>query len=98
AAGRSLAIKKRTKLYIDATAYESEQPGTTRRRFELDFLNIKAPLATHKQIARFTTPNLLSRALNRVRPYYRKSSFYERMFHFDEDFFKASSSCMLTGY
>jgi hypothetical protein len=98
AAARSLSVSRRTELYIDATGYEQDTPGITKRKYELDLFHITAPLATKDQINKHTERNLLSRAFNKLQPYYKKRHYFERHFHFDANFFKASSSTTLIGY
>ncbi len=54
AAGLRLARVRRVELKLDLSYYERPPRGSTPRKFELDRLNISAPVAIPEEIGRFT--------------------------------------------
>ena len=97
-AARSLAIKKRTELFIDATGYDTDRNDITKRKNELRLFNIKAQLATPELINKVANKSFVERVVSKVLPYYRLNYYTERHFHYDPNFFKASSSVILVGF
>lgn len=98
AAAKSLAVKKNAELLLDTSSFDALTGNITKRKFELDCLHVNENLATTDQIEKFERPSLLTKVVNKTRPYYKKSVYYEPHFHFDQNFFKASSNIMLVGY
>lgn len=98
AAARALAINKKQELLLDITSFDIVSENITTRHFELNCLNIKTGFATPAQIKKFENSSLIKKIINKVMPYYKRSIYFEPHFHFDNNFFKASSNTMLIGY
>lgn len=98
AAAKALALEKNSRLLLDTSSFDAVANNITKRKFELSCLNVKEDVASPAQIEKFEKPSLLTRVVNKTRPYYKKSVYYEPHFHFDRNFFKASSNTMLVGY
>ena len=96
AAARSLAIHKKTDLYIDLSSFSENTIGITKRTYELGVFNIRT--ATLDQQKKIKSHNIVRKIINKLLPYYRRKYYYEPHFHFDSNFFKASSSTTLIGY
>jgi hypothetical protein len=98
AAGRSLAVRKKTQLYLDVSAYGQERSDIIRRSYDLGLFNIDAPFATSEQVRRFTRPPFIRQKMNRLLPYHKRGYYKELFFHYDPDFFTAAASTLLEGY
>jgi hypothetical protein len=98
AAGRSLAHAKQTDFFIDPTFYDNQSGNIEKRNFALEAFNIKPAFATKTHLNRFDNPTLFLKATDKLRPYYRKRYYSEQHFHFDTNFFQASSSVVLVGF
>jgi hypothetical protein len=98
AAGKSLAVKNNSELLLDTSSFDAVTDNITKRKFELSCLHVNEEMATAQQVQKFEKPSLLTRVINKTRPYYKKSVYYEPHFHFDPNFFKASPGTMLVGY
>jgi hypothetical protein len=97
-AARSLAIKKGTELFIDATGYDTDRNDITKRRNELGLFNIKAQPASPALISKVANRSFAGRVVGKFLPYYRQRYYAERHFHYDPNFSKASSSTILVGF
>ncbi|MEI7488094.1 MAG: alpha-1,2-fucosyltransferase [Chryseobacterium sp.] len=98
AAARSLAIHKKTNLCIDVSGFSENTTDITKRIFELGIFNIQSSIASQEQMESKMSYYLISKIVNKLLPYYRKRFYYEPHFHYDNNFFKASSSAILVGY
>ena len=98
AAGKALSVQKNTGLVLDVSGFDDLPEGTTKRVYELDSFDIKAELAGGRQIRKLARPNSINRLLDKARPYYRKAVYSEPFFHYDPNFFRASSNTILAGY
>ena len=98
AAGRSLAISRKTALFLDIADLDAQMETVTKRAFELGVFAIPAEIATEKQIRRLLHPPLLRKLVDKTRPYFRKATYNEPFFPYDEHFPGASSQTLLRGY
>jgi hypothetical protein len=98
AAGKALAIQKKTRLLLDISGFDNLPQGTTKRAYELGSFDIKAEFAGVRQIEMLARPKGIIRLLDKSRPYYRKTVYCEPFFHYDPNFFRASSNTILAGY
>ena len=97
AAARSLALRKNTDLCLDVSAFSSVSENKTPRNFQLNAFNIKVPFCAIDQKEQRNL-SLIERLINKFKPYYRKQYYYEPFFHFDANFYNASSNSTLIGY
>lgn len=94
AAGKSLAEFHNVELKLDTSIFNTYKL----HNYSLHHFNISAKVASADEIKSF------SRFSNRIKdiiffkPYYRRRMFKEQFFHFDENFMKASSDTMISGY
>jgi hypothetical protein len=98
AAGRALAMKRRMSLRLDVTAFETYKL----HEYSLWHLNIKAGLASRREIARFTDPSrfdrLLQKSLQFV-PRLRRAVLTEKAyFEYDASILQAGGGAYLDGY
>lgn len=105
AAGRSLAYRNNTELKLDISFLESIQTGSTRRAYELQFLNITGDVASPSEILRLTgmPPNRFKRyllPLTKALGFSRDAGHIheEAHFHFDPAFLHLPDNTYLTGY
>jgi hypothetical protein len=98
AAARALAQKKNTGLRLYTGLLAPETPGVTARKYELEVFNFTHGFATSAELEYFKTVALTTRVKNKVLPYYKKKTYTEPYFHYDENFFKTSSKVLLDGY
>jgi len=98
AAGRALAVRKKTRLCLDISAYQQENSDIIRRNYDLGLFNIDALFATPEQIRGFTHPSFIRQKVNSLLPYHKRGYYKELFFHYDPDFFTAAASTLLDGY
>jgi Glycosyl transferase family 11 len=98
AAGLSLSMIRKTDLYLDISWFQDYPADITKRTFRLNVFAIHAGIAQTKQIRKLAEPAAIRRLLDRNKPYFRKSIYYEPHFHYDPNFRKASFDIILDGY
>lgn len=93
AAGCSLAEMHQVDFKINTLPFETYKL----HKFSLHHFDISATIASHEEIRYYR--NIPRRIVDIVTlPYYRRRLFYERFFHFDENFAKAPKDTLLVGY
>ena len=95
AAGRSLALANGCQLKLDISGYDNY--GL--RAYELEIFNIKAEVASKKQVLRLS--GMQSRLVHFVRrklTWEKRTHFIERNFNFNSAFFNMTSPVYLDGY
>ncbi len=99
AAAKSLALHHNVelKINIEADTKDKLPDGITKRPFDLNYFNLNLKEATTFELAYFTSQSLLSKLLSKLKPNYKRKVYKEPFFHFDPDFFNASSDIHLTG-
>lgn len=104
AAARALSLEKNTELKLDRTWFDLEIEKQTPRSYGLDPFLLKASFISEKERTFFLNPytgGILNRASlkwNAMQPYYKQRVYREPHFHFDAQFFKATSNTYLIGY
>jgi hypothetical protein len=105
AAARRLADHHNTELKLDLSFLESRQSPCTPRSYELFHFNIKAAIATSREVAEITGrgKNQLESTLVRLRQaagfaLLHRNVFSERHFHFDPAVLDLSDNIYLEGY
>ena len=98
AAGLSLAIARKSKLYLDISWFQKISAETTKRAYRLDVLAISADIAKTTQIGSLAAPSAIRRLFDRRKPYFQKNIYHEPHFHYDPNFPKASSDVILDGH
>lgn len=104
AAGRALSLDKNTELKIDRTWFDLEIEKQTHRSYGLDPFLLKPSFVSKKDRSFFLNPytgsilNRMALKWNAMQPYFKQRVYKEPHFHFDPNFFKASSTCYLIGY
>jgi hypothetical protein len=98
AAGRSLSLRNRTALFLDIADFDVDQATITKRAFELGVFAFPVEIASRQQTDRFLHPPLLRKAVDKMRPYFRKSVYNEPFFKYDGNFPRASPQTLLRGY
>ena len=101
AAGRALAQKRDTRLYLDTSGYESMAEGDTPRNYELDVYNITAEVASPSILnkivldpANYTIFNKVARRLGIGKVFI----LGERGSGYDEDVLGAPNNTYLSGW
>jgi hypothetical protein len=103
AVGRRLALSNNSQLKLDLSIFKN-QIGMTPRTYKLDVFNIKAEIATSREVERLkgSTRNFLYRYWRklkmRVIPYYRQSYILEKTHQFDPNILKLGSNVYLQGF
>lgn len=94
AAGRYLAELHQVDFKINTLKFETYKL----HKYSLQHFNISASVATKEEVQHFGSLafKIWERAI--FKPYYKRRTFQEQFFHFDENFKKASKNTMLSGY
>ena len=97
AAGRSLAIANSCELRLDISGFENY---ALHNGYELDLFNIKAQIASTKDVSKLVSTNhsRLSRYISRQLGIKKSTHFIEKSFTFDHKFFDAKPPVYLDGY
>ncbi|TRZ49946.1 alpha-1,2-fucosyltransferase [bacterium] len=100
ATGRALAIRKGVALKLDTSWFGNQ----SKRQYQLSHFKITAAIATPDEVAKLRGENVsgirawVSRYLQSLRPYYKRSVFNEQYFYFDTLVFNAARDVYLEGY
>jgi len=103
ATGRAVALRKQVSLKLDLSWFDANSDAT-KRSFRLYHFNIDFSAASASDIAEITGINRndllqpMYRLQQRLRPYYRRSVFLERYFHYDPNIFRCEKTVHLIGY
>ena len=98
AAGKALAVKKKSELLFDVSCFSDISPAVTKRRYELGVFNITPKFADPVQIQRIKDKSIINTIQDKLLPYYKKKIYYEPHYHYDLNFFKAFDQTILDGY
>ena len=103
AAGRAMASQKNTELKLDLNWYDLVLPNITTRHYQLDIFNINAPIASKKEVKKFTwesrfkTINRFKKLLTLIGLKHKKL-YCEKHYHFDPGLFKRTPPLHMEGY
>jgi hypothetical protein len=99
AAAKSLALYHNVELRINIEADTKDKlpDGITKRPFDLNYFNLNLKEATTFELASFASRSLLNKLLSKLKPNYKRKVYKEPFFHFDPDFFSASSDIYIMG-
>lgn len=99
AAGKSLAKKLNTDLYLDLTDFAIQSNGEwTQREFELDVFSISAKIADHQLLMPYVAAskrNRIDRVFNSLRKY---NVYADNLQGFSNRFFEQKDNTLLNGY
>jgi hypothetical protein len=104
AAARALSLENKTTLKLDRAWFDADIERQTPRQYGLDPFVLNPDFLSESERSFFLNPdsqNILNRVRlkwNSLQPYYRQRVYKEPHFHFDANFFKASSTSYLIGY
>lgn len=96
AIGRSLAIQNGTVLKLDLSAYKYFNAYIP-RKFGLNVFQINVEEASEDECNKFKKGKVMT-FLERIKPFYRRSTLREPYYNFSADVFKAKGEVCLDGY
>lgn len=98
AAGLSLSSFHRTSLKVDISEVnQSDKQIGTFRRFDLQQLLLEPSIASKEEIEAIKAKGI-NKFLEKLKPPYKRKSYREIDFYFDDNFFKAGDNTYLSGY
>jgi hypothetical protein len=89
---KALSIKKNIPLVMDLSYFER-----TGKKDGLHYFPIPDKAATDSELRPFYERGLLTKAVQRLKPYTKREIYREKFFHFDPDFFNVKDTVFLKG-
>ncbi len=98
AAAKSLSLHHNEELKLVTSEGGKNMPeGLEKRKFDLHHFNITDPIASAEEIEQFNSISTLQRIAEKVKPNHKRKIYKEPFYHYDENFYKASTNVFLKG-